>query len=185
MTPACCNGIVHFNHYSDEGAQLAAAVVNARLDSPADIARLAAGHDLLLERSPDGSDVAGLQRWRTALAGVVDAPTPAERIEALNRLLARGTAHPRISLHNGPPHVHFRPDDVPPERQFAAITAFGLAWFLTQRGLHRLGRCAAPDCTVAFADVTRNGRQRYCSPRCANRQAVRRHRGRATIGRRE
>ncbi|SEE62393.1 CGNR zinc finger domain-containing protein [Jiangella alba] len=167
---------MHFNHYSDEGAQLAAAVVNARLDSPADIVALAAEHYLLLERSPTAEDVAGLRRWRTELARVVDAPTSGERIEALNRLLARGTAHPRISLHNGPPHVHFRPDDVPPERQFAAITAFGLAWFLTQRGLHRLGRCAAPDCDVAFADVTRNGRQRYCSPRCANRQAVRRHR---------
>ncbi|WP_158564313.1 CGNR zinc finger domain-containing protein [Jiangella anatolica] len=169
---------MHFNHYSDEGAQLAAAVVNTRLDSPADIVALAAEHYLLLEHAPTDDDVAGLRRWRAALAGVVDAPTPEARIEALNRLLARGTAHPRISLHNGPPHVHFRPDDVPPERQFAAITAFGLAWFLTQRGLHRLARCAADDCTIAFADVTRNGRQRYCSPRCANRAAVRRHRAR-------
>lgn len=170
---------MHFNHYSDEGALLAAAVVNGRFDSAADVVRMAAEHDLLLERAPTAADAAGLRRWQTALAAVVDAPPDgAERVAALNRLLAAGTAHPRISLHNGPPHVHFRPDDVPPERQFAAITAFGLAWFLTQRGLHRLARCGASDCSTAFADVTRNGRQRYCSTRCANREAVRRHRSR-------
>ncbi len=169
---------MHFNHYSDEGALLAAAVVNGRFDSAEDVTRMAAEHDLLLERAPTADDAAGLRHWRTALASVVDAPTDDARIEALNRLLAAGTSHPRISLHNGPPHVHFRPDDVAPERQFAAITAFGLAWFLTQRGLHRLARCGADDCTVAFADVTRNGRQTYCSTRCANRQAVRRHRAR-------
>lgn len=170
---------MHFNHYSDEGALLAAAVVNGRFASAGDVARVAAEHDLLLERSPTADDAAGLRRWQAALATVVDAPTDGDRIEALNRLLAAGTSHPRISLHNGPPHVHFRPDDVTPERQFAAITSFGLAWFLTQRGLHRLARCGASDCSTAFADVTRNGRQTYCSTRCANRQAVRRHRASA------
>ncbi|RAG62710.1 CGNR zinc finger domain-containing protein, partial [Burkholderia multivorans] len=29
-------------------------------------------------------------------------------------------------------------------------------------------------------DVTRGGRQRYCSVRCANRDAVRRHRAKST-----
>ncbi|WP_311256759.1 CGNR zinc finger domain-containing protein [Microbacterium sp. ARD32] len=45
--------------------------------------------------------------------------------------------------------------------------------------MHRLGRCAASPCENVYADVTRNGRQRYCSVRCANRDAVRRHRARA------
>ncbi|WP_203434218.1 CGNR zinc finger domain-containing protein [Jiangella asiatica] len=170
---------MHFNHYSDEGALLAAALVDRRLTSPADVARLAAEHDVLLERTPTPSDVAGLIEWQAALTEVVDAATDAARVAALNRLLARGTSHPSISTHDGTrPHVHFRPDGVSVTRQLAAITAFGLAWFLTQRGLHRFARCAAGDCTSTFADVTRNGRQRYCSTRCANRSAVRRHRAR-------
>ncbi|WP_284690596.1 CGNR zinc finger domain-containing protein [Microbacterium tenebrionis] len=41
-----------------------------------------------------------------------------------------------------------------------------------------MGRCQAPPCTNVVADVTRNGRQRFCSVRCANRAAVRRHRAR-------
>ncbi|WP_026876973.1 CGNR zinc finger domain-containing protein [Jiangella gansuensis] len=168
---------MYFNHYSDEGAQLAAALVDRRLDSPADVARLAAEHDVLLERRPSPADVTGLHEWQAPLTEVVDAVTHDERVAALNRLLARGTSHPSISTHDGSaPHVHFRPDGVSVARQLAAITAFGLAWFLTQRGLHRFARCAADDCTRTFADVTRNGRQRYCSPRCANRSAVRRHR---------
>ncbi|HEY0453774.1 CGNR zinc finger domain-containing protein [Actinophytocola sp.] len=31
-----------------------------------------------------------------------------------------------------------------------------------------------------FGDLTRGGRQRYCSPTCANRDAVRRHRAKLT-----
>jgi predicted RNA-binding Zn ribbon-like protein len=51
--------------------------------------------------------------------------------------------------------------------------------------MHRLRRCAAGQdagdpCSAVVVDVTRNGRQRYCSVRCANRAAVRRHRLRAT-----
>lgn len=34
-------------------------------------------------------------------------------------------------------------------------------------------------CPRVVVDVTRNGRQRYCSVRCANRSAVRRHRSRS------
>nr|WP_279671977.1 CGNR zinc finger domain-containing protein [Flexivirga meconopsidis] len=44
--------------------------------------------------------------------------------------------------------------------------------------MHRLARCAVPECETAFADTTKNGKQRYCSPACANRDAVRRHRSR-------
>lgn len=172
---------MHFNHYSDEGALLAAELVNRSLDSPADIEALAIEHDLLLDVTPTASDVAGLREWTAALVEVVDARLTSTRIVALNQLLSRGTSHPLITEHDGrPPHLHFRPHGVTPARQIAAITAFGLAWFLTQRGMHRFARCAAADCTRTYADVTRNGRQRYCSTRCASRQAVRRHRSRGS-----
>ncbi|MFD1717242.1 CGNR zinc finger domain-containing protein [Georgenia deserti] len=49
--------------------------------------------------------------------------------------------------------------------------------------MHRLRRCAAGEtpsdgCTAVVVDITRNGTRRYCSVRCANRAAVRRHRSR-------
>jgi predicted RNA-binding Zn ribbon-like protein len=46
--------------------------------------------------------------------------------------------------------------------------------------MDRINRYEAGDCARAFADTTRNGRQRYCSLRFANRDAVRRHRARIT-----
>ena len=61
-------------------------------------------------------------------------------------------------------------------QQVAALISVGTALHLVGRGMHRLGRCALADCHQPFADVTRNGRQRYCSHPCANRDAVRRHR---------
>jgi len=45
--------------------------------------------------------------------------------------------------------------------------------------MDRLGRCAREGCEMIYVDVSRGGRQRYCSPRCANRDAVRRHRVRS------
>ncbi|MEV6212989.1 CGNR zinc finger domain-containing protein [Kitasatospora sp. NPDC051914] len=56
--------------------------------------------------------------------------------------------------------------------------AVGTAQHLVGRGMHRPRRCAVAECTTIFADTSRTGRQRYCSQRCANRDAVRRHRAR-------
>nr|WP_244960740.1 CGNR zinc finger domain-containing protein [Pseudoclavibacter chungangensis] len=42
--------------------------------------------------------------------------------------------------------------------------------------MDRWGVCAAGECERVFADVSRGGRQRHCSPACANRERVRRHR---------
>ncbi|WP_285690811.1 CGNR zinc finger domain-containing protein [Actinoplanes sp. NBRC 103695] len=48
-------------------------------------------------------------------------------------------------------------------------------------GGERLGLCAHRPCRRVFADTTRGGRQSCCSPRCANTEAVRRHRNRHMI----
>ena len=60
-----------------------------------------------------------------------------------------------------------------------SLVSVGTPLHLTGRGMHRLARCAVDGCADVFADVSRTGRQRYCSASCANRDAVRRHRGRA------
>jgi predicted RNA-binding Zn ribbon-like protein len=111
----------------------------------------------------------------------VDAPTAAERAERLNALLAAATAHPRLTDHDGSWHLHFRDDDRPPSAIVAAILSAGTALHLVGRGMGRLGRCAADGCGRIYADTSRGGKQRYCSPACANRDAVRRHRARAAV----
>lgn len=123
------------------------------------------------------ADFRATKRFLDAWLEVVDAPTPDEKAQLLNRLLAQSSAHPRLSNHNGLSwHIHYRDLDLPLSGVLAALFSVGTALHLTQRGMSRLGRCAAHDCEHVFADVSRNGRQRYCSPACANRDAVRRHR---------
>jgi predicted RNA-binding Zn ribbon-like protein len=82
--------------------------------------------------------------------------------------------------------MHYRDDDARTLAEvLRAVFSVGTALHLTTRGMHRLGRCEAgatpgDPCRNVVVDVTRNGRQRYCSVRCANRAAVRRHRARSS-----
>jgi predicted RNA-binding Zn ribbon-like protein len=115
---------------------------------------------------------------------VVDAEDPRERARLLNVHMAAVAAYPRLTDHDGEGwHLHYRDDDDTLARVLHAVISVGTALHLTTRGMHRLSRCAAGRlpadvCRNVVVDVTRNGRQRYCSVRCANRDAVRRHRAR-------
>lgn len=110
---------------------------------------------------------------------VVDAATAAERATVLNAQMAAASAFPRLTDHHDEGwHLHYRDvdDDLP--AVLHAVVSVGTALHLTTRGMTRLGRCAAAPCTNVIVDVSRNGTQRYCSPRCGSRDAVRRHRAR-------
>ena len=108
---------------------------------------------------------------------VVDAEDPALRARLLNEQLAAAAAYPRLTDHDGEGwHLHYRDDVQELPFVLRAVIGVGTALHLVTRGMHRLGRCAAEDCDRVVVDVTRNGRQKYCSVRCANRAAVRRHR---------
>ncbi|MFZ3498544.1 CGNR zinc finger domain-containing protein [Streptomyces sp. 5.8] len=110
---------------------------------------------------------------------VVDARDPGERAAILNEQMAAATAYPRMTDHNGEGwHLHYRDVDDDLARVLHAVFSVGTALHLTTRGMNRLGRCAAHPCTNVVVDTSRNGTQRYCSPRCGSRDAVRRHRAR-------
>lgn len=110
---------------------------------------------------------------------IVDAPTDEQRAELLNQQMARASAYPRMVDHDGEGwHLHYRDDGQSLPQVLRSVIAVGTALHLTTRGMQRLRRCEAEPCTQVVVDVTRNGRQRYCSVRCANRAAVRRHRNR-------
>lgn len=119
-----------------------------------------------------------LDRWLR----VVDAVDDQSRADELNELLDETSAHPRLTDHARDGwHLHYRDMGLRASRQVAALVSVGTALHLVGRGMHRLGRCALPECRRPFADFTRGGRQRYCSHPCANRDAVRRHRAKADL----
>lgn len=167
---------MHINPYGGGPVLLAVDLANDPAADLGDLVRRCEAHDLVVE-SAGPADVDGgralIGRWLT----VVDAENEGSRVERLNALLAEYASHPRVTDHAGTGwHIHYRDSGATLTGQLAVLILTGTALHLTTRGMNRLGRCASSDCERVFADVSRNGRQRYCSPRCGSREAVRRHR---------
>jgi predicted RNA-binding Zn ribbon-like protein len=117
--------------------------------------------------SPDDTLAdASLRPARDALLAAFAAPDPAAFVAAVNPLLR-------------PPVAETAPDGEIILRvagSLPALAAYGLAALVAERGLERLGFCAAEDCQAVFADTSPRGARRYCSRTCSTRENVRRHR---------
>jgi predicted RNA-binding Zn ribbon-like protein len=112
--------------------------------------------------------------FRSALRRLADAaasgrPAPRAALDAINRLLARGSGVTQV---------------VPEERGFATRRGLRLdqpqallvpvaeaaADLLCHADLGRIRRCAHPACVLYFLDGTKNGTRRWCDMRtCGNR----------------
>ncbi|MCM3780027.1 CGNR zinc finger domain-containing protein [Microbacterium hydrocarbonoxydans] len=172
---------MHLNPYGEYAVLLAASLAN---DWPADraaieVRTLSMGMTMVFPPAPDDHE-----RVRDVIDDwleVVDQSDPGERARLLNDQMAEAAAYPRLTNHSGEGwHLHYR-DDVPSlPFVLRGIITVGTSLHLVTRGMDRLGRCEASPCTNVVVDITRNGRQRFCSVRCANRAAVRRHRARSS-----
>jgi len=158
---------------------LAADLVNDPPGTPGELEARCVRAGLVVDRPAVPRDLSQARGYLARWVEVVDAAEPAVRASRLNALLAASAAHPRLTDHVGTGwHVHYRDDDMALVGVLRSLISVGTALHLTGRGMHRLGRCAADGCPRVFADISRTGRQRYCSPACANCDAVRRHRRR-------
>ncbi|MEW2524651.1 CGNR zinc finger domain-containing protein [Streptomyces sp. NPDC047071] len=119
-----------------------------------------------------------LRAWAHRLAGCFGPQDLAERCARLNQLLEEASSRPTIALHDGTPHFHYSAPGADPAAHVRALTAAGLAYIVCHADARRLGRCARAGCGRAFVDTSRAGRRAYCSVRCANNDAVARHRAR-------
>lgn len=169
---------MHLNPYGADAVKLAADLANWRPATPADLAARCRAAGLLVESPVTAADLDRLLRTIGEWEAVVDAADEPERAARLNAMLAAAAAHPRLTDHAGGWHLHYRDAGRPLGEVLVALIAVGTALHLAGRGMHRLRRCAAGECGAVVADTSRTGRQRYCSTRCANRDAVRRHRRR-------
>ena len=175
---------MHLNPYGEYAVLMAGSLANDWPEDRDGIIQRTRDFGMTM-RFPEGPDDHPgtrevIDRWLT----VVDARTDVERAQLLNALMQEAAAYPRLTDHNGEGwHLHYRDEDDSVPHVLLAVISVGTALHLTTRGMHRLARCAAGEtpgdpCRNVVVDVTRNGRQRYCSVRCANRDAVRRHRAR-------
>ena len=172
---------MQLNPYGEYAVLLAADLANRRPESAAELLRRCAAAGVTFEAGTGRPDLPEVLDYLDAWCEVVDAATDAQRAARLNALLAAATAHPRLTDHVGDGwHLHYREEDISYAHKLRALLSTGTALHLVGRGMHRLGRCGAEGCARVYADISRNGRQRYCSPACGNRDAVRRHRARAS-----
>lgn len=178
MYSLCCNGLMWLNPYGRDAVEMMSDLANSPPTSVDDLRGRcgAAGVDVAMpidERDLQ-TTLNLIDRW----CEIVDTHEEQARAKLVNQLLAETSEYPRMSDHDGFWHLHYRPDDLPFGRVLCTLASVGTALHLVSRGMDRLGRCAVEQCSRVFADTSRTGRQRYCSTRCANRDAVRRHRAR-------
>jgi predicted RNA-binding Zn ribbon-like protein len=176
---------VQLNPYGADAVLLAVNLVTNPATTPAELAERCeeSGVDsrLVRDRKVTSADLAAVRVALDEWLEVVDTADEARRVKLVNEMLAKYTEHPRLTNHAGDGwHVHYRPEHVPVGRLVATLISTGTALHLAGRGINRLGRCITDGCENVYADLSRGGRQRYCSPACANRDAVRRHRSKAT-----
>lgn len=170
---------MQLNPYGEYAVQLAVDLANRRPRTAEELLDRCSAAGVTFEVGTGSPDLAEVLEFLDSWCEVVDAADDERRAELLNRLLGDATAHPRLTNHVGDGwHLHYREVDISYAHKLRALISTGTALHLVGRGMHRLGRCAADGCTQVYADTSRNGRQRYCSPACANRDAVRRHRAR-------
>ncbi|MER6050182.1 CGNR zinc finger domain-containing protein [Streptomyces sp. NPDC001793] len=170
---------MQLNPYGADPVRYVVDLTNSPPTSAKELAERSVAAGMVLDHPVTDDDLTEVLAYLDRFSEVVDAPTDARRAELLNSLLAEAAAHPRLTDHaDGGWHIHYREDGQHLAGVLRAVAGVGTALHLTGLGMHRLGRCALAECPRAFADFSRAGRQRYCSPTCANRDAVRRHRAR-------
>lgn len=175
---------MHLNPYGEYAVLLAASLANDWPEARSGIVARTREFGMTMGFSTAIEDH---RRTRTVIDDwltVVDATGAQQRAALLNAEMAAAAAYPRLTDHDQEGwHLHYRDERDSLPEVLRSVINVGTALHLTTRGMHRLGRCAAgtdpgDPCTAVVVDVTRNGRQRYCSVRCSNRAAVRRHRAR-------
>ena len=172
---------MHLNPYGEYAVLLAASLADDWPEDRAGIERRTLDMGMTMTFPVESDDHVRVREVIDDWLRIVDETDPVERARLLNAQMAQAAAYPRLTDHDGEGwHLHYRDDVQSLPFVLRAIIAVGTSLHLVTRGMDRLARCAAAPCTNVVVDVTRNGRQRFCSVRCANRAAVRRHRARAS-----
>ena len=168
---------MHVNPYIQPLLQNVTDLLNRPVSTPAELQKRWTLRGMPAGRRATVADLRDTRKFLREWENAVDAPTDDERVRVLNQLLARFAATPSITNHDGSGwHLHYRDPDAGFAATLAGATSAATAQYLTDRGMHRIRRCALIDCSKVLVDFSRPGTQKYCTHSCANRDAVRRHR---------
>lgn len=131
------------------------------------------------------ADVMPLRRLRAELLAIFRDAVEGEEsiaVKRLNGLLTYARTTPQISGHDGEEwHLHLAEGARNAAEGYTAAAVLGLAFYVSENGLSRLGVCQSRPCHQVFIDVSTNRSRRYCSERCATRANVAAYRARKRV----
>jgi predicted RNA-binding Zn ribbon-like protein len=126
-------------------------------------------------RDHDGAELAAVQALRARLGRIWDSAEEECAVAHVNALLADTHASPWLTRHPEQPewHLHLASQHDPLAQRMGAEMAMALADLIRVGELRRLKLCAAPDCTAAVMDLSRNRSRIFCDTgNCGNRLHV-------------
>jgi predicted RNA-binding Zn ribbon-like protein len=109
---------------------------------------------------------------------VLGQPSEDGFLDGLAELLETCDCKPRLTRHDGIPHLHYARDGAPLAQWLPAMAVSGLVLYVCRHGRSRLRRCAAAGCGRWLVDTSRNQSRRYCEHACASRTTVAAYRAR-------
>lgn len=178
---------MNFSHYSDRPVGLAVDLVNtAQLDGD-QIATARQLKEFLtsyqdmwdgVANPPRSADLEPVRKLRSDLRKILETEDESVASQLINDILTEHGAAPRVSTHNGEPHLHFEPVGTSISSWLGAITAMALATVIIENGVERFGVCCASNCEDVYIDTSRNRSRRHCSTTCSTREAVAAYRAR-------
>lgn len=126
------------------------------------------------------ADLTAVRTVRDQFARIFGAPDNRSAAELVNALVAKAGTTPQLTDHDGYDwHMHYFAPGASLADHLAADGGMALGFLIVAGERERMRRCAAPDCRVAFIDLSRNRSRRYCSSRtCGNRLHVAAYRAR-------
>ena len=172
---------MNFSHYTTKPVELAVALVNTKgtsvddLAEPVQLREFVDGYKDLwdgIAGPPKRGDLPAVHELRSALRDVIESHDEDVAAAKVNELLDTYGAKPRVSTHNGTPHLHFEPTDSSIVCWLGATTAMGLASVIVEHGVERFGVCDSATCNDVYVDTSRNKSRRHCSNTCSTREAV-------------
>lgn len=172
---------MNFSHYTTKPVELAVELANTKGINTDDLAEpgqlmtfLDDYKDLWggVASAPKRGDLAAVHELRASLREVIESEDEEIAAKRVNELLDSYGAKPRVSTHNGTPHLHFEPVDTSIVCWLGATTAMGLASVIVEHGVERFGVCDSATCADVFVDTSRNKSRRHCSNTCSTREAV-------------
>ncbi len=162
-------------------ADLAASLVNSRLETHEDLADHLERRQWLLRRVEE-RDLAPIKRLRRELRPVFeasDAGQESEVVALVNALLEKHPVSPHIAGHDSESwHLHVAERGSTVAALLTAECVMGLAMLIVDFGPTRLGVCSSEKCDNVFVDTSPNSSRRYCSDRCSSRANVAAYRAR-------